>query len=62
MVRGRVQTIFVKNNVKMMFKGWGIKTCDVSSLLTGRSPFASTWKTSDVMEGGRGGKHDVKMT
>ena len=29
-VRERVQTIFVKNNVKIMFRGWGVKTCDVS--------------------------------
>ena len=34
-LRGRVQTIFVKNNVKMTFKGWGVKTRDVSKLLTG---------------------------
>ena len=32
-VRGRVQTIFVKNNVNMTFRGG--KTRDVSRLLTG---------------------------
>ena len=34
-IRGHVQTIFVKNNVKMTFRGWGVKTRDVSRLLTG---------------------------
>ena len=33
LLRGRVQTIFVKNNVKMTFRGWGVKTRDVSRLL-----------------------------
>ena len=35
LLRGRIQTIFVKNNVKMPFRGWGVKIRDVSRLLTG---------------------------
>ena len=31
--------IFVKNNVKMTFRGWGVKTLDVSRLLTGHLDF-----------------------
>ena len=43
-------------------EGGASKTRDVSRLLTGAwAPSASTWKTSDVM-GGRGVKHNVKMT
>ena len=34
LLRG-VQTIFLKNNVKITFRGWGVKMRDVSRLLTG---------------------------
>ena len=63
MVRGRVQTIFVKNNVEMTFRGWVVKTRDVSRLLTGhllraRGRQVTLWSRGE----GGGVKYNVKMT
>ena len=48
-----LQTIFVKNNVKMTFRGWGVKTRDVS---VKRNCGVMFWG------GGGGIKHNVTMT
>ena len=53
-VRGRVQIIFVKNNVKMTFRGSGVKTHDVSRLLTGHLLRARGRQVTLWGEGGRG--------
>ena len=58
-VRGRVQTTFVKNNLKMTFRGWGVKTRDVSRLLTGHLLQARGRQVT--LWGGGGVKYNVKM-
>ena len=58
-VMGCVQTIIVKYNVKLMFRGWGVKKRDVSRLLTS---YLLRERGRQVTLWGEGVKHNVKMT